>query len=77
MFAKVLMALIRAYQLGISTWTPAHCRFHPTCSAYTHQAIAKHGALRGVWLGTKRICRCHPLGGHGYDPVPERPRMRP
>lgn len=77
MFAKVLMGLIRAYQLGISAWTTAHCRFHPTCSEYARQAIAAHGALRGVWLGTKRICRCHPWGGHGYDPVPESRRVRP
>lgn len=70
MLRRVLIGLIRAYQLGISSWTPASCRFHPTCSAYAVEAIERHGSLRGSWLAFRRILRCHPWGGSGYDPVP-------
>ncbi|MDD5813110.1 MAG: membrane protein insertion efficiency factor YidD [Bacteroidales bacterium] len=54
----------------MSPYTPASCRFTPTCSEYMRQAIIKHGPLRGLWLGIKRLMRCHPWGGSGYDPVP-------
>jgi uncharacterized protein len=67
---KILTAAVRAYQVGISSWTPASCRFTPTCSAYAIEAIERHGAVRGTWLAVRRIGRCHPWGGFGYDPVP-------
>jgi len=68
--AKLLIGLIRFYQLAISPWTPSSCRYQPTCSSYTKEAIEVHGALRGSWLGLRRLLRCHPWGGFGYDPVP-------
>lgn len=58
------------YQRCISPFTPPSCRFTPTCSEYARQAIIKHGPLRGTWLALRRILRCHPWGGSGYDPVP-------
>ncbi len=68
---SVLLALIRFYKRCISPYTPASCRFNPTCSAYAYEAINKYGALRGGWLALKRICRCHPFyKGDPYDPVP-------
>lgn len=66
----LLLALVRFYQLVLSPLKPPSCRFTPTCSAYTFEAIQKHGAFKGTWLGIKRISRCHPWGGSGYDPVP-------
>lgn len=68
----VLRALIRAYQLLIAPMLGPVCRFTPSCSAYTAEAIAVHGALRGTGLGIARLCRCHPWGGEGHDPVPQR-----
>ncbi|MBL7692857.1 MAG: membrane protein insertion efficiency factor YidD [Flavipsychrobacter sp.] len=62
--------LIRFYQLAISPLLGARCRYTPTCSAYGMEAIKKHGPLKGGWLTLKRFGRCHPWGGHGYDPVP-------
>jgi uncharacterized protein len=70
MFARFLIALIRAYQWAISPLLPASCRFTPSCSAYAAEAIGRHGALRGSWLAARRLGRCHPWGGHGHDPVP-------
>ena len=61
---------IYAYRWLISPWLPANCRYLPTCSAFALEAIDRHGALRGGWLAAKRLARCHPLGGSGYDPVP-------
>lgn len=68
----LLIGVVRFYQVAISPWFPAACRYTPTCSQYMIEAIQKHGAWRGMWLGLKRIGRCHPWGGHGYDPVPEK-----
>ncbi|KJD36324.1 hypothetical protein PW52_06985 [Tamlana sedimentorum] len=71
---KLLVApflfLIKGYQIFISPLTPATCRFQPTCSHYTTKALKKHGLFKGSWLAIKRISRCHPWGGSGYDPVP-------
>jgi uncharacterized protein len=65
----VLISLIRAYKLVISPLLPPSCRFTPTCSEYAIQAIQKYGALRGFYLGVRRILRCHPFHAGGYDPV--------
>ncbi|MEM9981378.1 MAG: membrane protein insertion efficiency factor YidD [Bacteroidota bacterium] len=65
-----LITLVRIYQWGISPWFPAACRYTPTCSQYMIEALKTHGPLKGAWLGLKRIGRCHPWGGSGYDPVP-------
>ena len=68
---SVLLAMIRFYKLCISPYTPASCRFTPTCSAYAMEAIHKYGAMKGGWLALKRLCRCHPFyKGDPYDPVP-------
>lgn len=61
---------VKIYQWTISPLLPNACRYTPTCSAYTIEAIKKYGPLKGGWLGLKRIARCHPWGGHGHDPVP-------
>ena len=70
--ALPFIALVRFYQVAISPFTPATCRYHPTCSQYTLEALRKHGLFYGGWLGLKRILSCHPWGGSGYDPVPEK-----
>ncbi|PWB01360.1 membrane protein insertion efficiency factor YidD [Duncaniella muris] len=67
---RLLILPIRFYQLCISPMFPAACRFTPTCSQYAVEAITRHGPVRGLWLAIKRIGRCHPWGGSGYDPVP-------
>lgn len=64
------MILIRGYQRFISPGLPSTCRFYPSCSEYTYQAIDKYGALRGGWMGIRRVGRCHPFHPGGYDPVP-------
>lgn len=68
--AYPLLWLVRFYQIVISPLTPASCRYSPTCSHYTVDALKKHGAFKGGWLSLKRILSCHPWGGSGYDPVP-------
>jgi putative membrane protein insertion efficiency factor len=73
--ARLLIGLVRFYQLAVSPWTPPACRFTPTCSAYAIDALREHGALRGLWLSARRIARCHPWGGCGHDPVPVRERV--
>ena len=66
----LLILPIRFYQLSISPMLPKSCRFEPTCSAYAVKAIRRHGPVKGLWLAVRRILRCHPWGGSGYDPVP-------
>ncbi|HEY3078406.1 MAG TPA: membrane protein insertion efficiency factor YidD [Chloroflexota bacterium] len=63
------IGLVRLYQQTISRLLPSSCRFHPSCSEYTRQAIERYGLSRGVWLGVKRLSRCHPFNPGGYDPV--------
>ncbi len=70
MLGRLLMLPIRFYRKFISPLTPPSCRFTPTCSEYAIQAITKHGPFKGTWLAVKRVLRCHPWGGSGYDPVP-------
>ena len=65
---RIGIGLIRIYRIAFA-WLPSSCRFYPTCSHYTEQAIAKHGLLRGSWMGARRIARCHPWNPGGYDPV--------
>ena len=67
----VLLALIRIYQLTLSSIVGRRCRYLPTCSEYASDAIHRHGAWRGFWLAVARVSRCHPWGGQGFDPVPE------
>jgi hypothetical protein len=61
---------VRIYQLIISPWLPRACRYEPSCSNYMLEAVGKHGAFKGTWLGFRRLLRCAPWGGHGFDPVP-------
>ena len=68
--SKALLLLIKFYQQCISPFTPAACRYTPTCSQYAKEAILKYGPFKGTGLAFKRILRCNPFGGHGYDPVP-------
>ena len=69
-FSLPLIGLVRFYQICISPLKPACCRFTPTCSQYALEALRKYGAIKGGWLALKRILRCNPWGGSGYDPVP-------
>ena len=70
LLAKPLIGLVRLYRLAISPWLGGNCRYQPTCSTYAIEALQTYGALRGGWLAAKRIARCNPWGGSGYDPVP-------
>lgn len=65
----IVIAALRGYKYAISPLLPSACRFHPTCSEYMTEAVERYGAARGVWLGIKRIARCHPLNRGGFDPV--------
>lgn len=69
--SRILIAPVRFYQQAISPLLPPSCRFTPSCSQYMIEALQKHGPLKGLYLGTRRILRCHPWGGSGYDPVPD------
>ena len=70
LIAWPLLAVIRTYRYLVSPLLGANCRFEPSCSAYAEESLRRHGALRGGWLTIRRIGRCHPWGGSGYDPVP-------
>ena len=70
LLALAVRGLIRAYQLVPAYFFRGCCRFEPGCSRYASEAVALHGPVRGTWLAMRRICRCHPWGGLGYDPVP-------
>ena len=67
---RILIAPIRLWQVTISAVLPPTCRYSPSCSAYAIAALQRHGPIKGLWLGTRRIARCHPWGSSGYDPVP-------
>ena len=69
---RLMIAAIRGYQVAVSPLLGTNCRYRPTCSAYAAEALRRHGVVRGGWLAVKRIGRCHPWGGHGFDPVPPR-----
>ena len=69
--SMVARALIRLYQWCVSPFLAPRCRYLPTCSDYAHEALAEHGPIAGGWLALGRICRCHPWGGSGFDPVPK------
>jgi len=66
----IALNLIRVYQRYLTFYLPPCCRYYPSCSSYAFESIESHGLLKGGWLATKRICRCHPLHNGGYDPVP-------
>jgi putative membrane protein insertion efficiency factor len=70
MIARLLILVARGWQLGPSLILPPSCRYSPSCSAYAIEALRRYGAIKGSWLAARRIGRCHPWGGHGYDPVP-------
>ncbi len=67
---SALIGALRGYKRWLSPLLPPACRYLPTCSDYAQEAVVRHGAVRGSWLAARRLCRCHPWGGHGYDPVP-------
>ncbi len=67
---SLALGAVRLYQMAISPYLPGTCRHTPTCSQFAYEAIDRHGVMRGIWLGLKRLSRCRPLGTSGYDPVP-------
>jgi hypothetical protein len=73
--ARALALPVRAYRAARGG-RPSPCRFDPSCSTYALEALERHGALRGSWLTVRRLARCHPWGGHGWDPVPADPRQK-
>ncbi|GAA0729348.1 membrane protein insertion efficiency factor YidD [Sphingomonas japonica] len=70
MIARLFILVARGWQVGPSRALPSTCRYAPSCSAYAIEAVGRYGAAKGGWLALRRIVRCHPWGGHGYDPVP-------
>lgn len=75
--AHILRALVLAYRYSLSAFIGQQCRFRPSCSEYALDALAVHGGLKGGWLAARRIARCNPWGGHGWDPVPEPAKQAP
>jgi putative membrane protein insertion efficiency factor len=73
---RSVRSALRAYKLTISPLIGPGCRFAPTCSEYAATSLIEHGPWRGSWLAARRVCRCHPWGGSGYDPVPDRKKRR-
>lgn len=71
-FENTVFALIRFYQVGISPYFPPSCRHVPSCSQYMEEAIQEWGVAKGMYMGVIRLCKCHPWGTHGYDPVPKK-----
>lgn len=69
MMRRLLLLLLDGYKLAVSPWLPSACRFHPTCSLYMRDAVDRYGAVHGVWLGLRRLARCHPFHPGGVDPV--------
>ena len=67
---RCLLLAIKLYQMVVSPYIPSSCRYAPTCSHYSQEAVLRYGAIKGGWIGFKRLARCHPLGGKGFDPVP-------
>jgi len=67
---RVVILAIRVYQITLSPFLPTSCRYFPTCSHYSQEAVQQYGTIKGVWLGLKRLARCHPWGGKGFDSVP-------
>ncbi|MGB5164802.1 MAG: membrane protein insertion efficiency factor YidD [Woeseiaceae bacterium] len=67
-----VIGLVKLYRVAVSPWLGMNCRFQPSCSEYAIEALREHGLFRGAWLAARRIGRCHPWGGSGYDPVPPR-----
>ncbi|MEQ8908198.1 MAG: membrane protein insertion efficiency factor YidD [Vicingaceae bacterium] len=72
LLSKILVFFVRVYQVTISPLLGANCRYMPSCSEYSVEALKVHGPVKGLWLAIKRISSCHPWGGHGYDPVPKK-----
>jgi putative membrane protein insertion efficiency factor len=72
MISKILQGLVRLYQITLSPYWGAQCRFYPTCSCYAIDALKQHGAIKGTYLAVNRICRCNPWAKGGIDPVPEK-----
>ena len=72
LLAWPLLALVWLYRILVSPWLGNNCRYEPTCSKFALEALREHGAFRGTWLAARRIGRCHPWGGSGYDPVPDK-----
>jgi len=70
LYERTVRTAHRAYKLTLSPWIGRQCRYLPTCSDYAAKSLIDHGPWRGGWLAAKRVCRCHPWGGHGYDPPP-------